>query len=366
MSERLTTRALNRATLARQMLLARSDAGIVQTIEFLGGLQAQQSNDPYICLWSRLDGFRHEDLTALIVGRTLLRATTMRGTLHLHSVLDMVGFRALVQGFLHGQWNGGFSKRIGNEDKAKVLKVASRLLDKEPQTAGALQKQLAPKFPAAEPLALTTLLQSHETLIQVPPTRLWGNGGAPLLQRIEKYLPNVPGPQLSRTDLIRRYIAAFGPASINDMQIWCRLTRLSTEFEAIRDELVTFEDEDGRVLYDLPDAPRPDEETPAPVRFLPLYDNVYLGYDDRRRMLSPATAHLINLFQAFKPAVLIDGQINAGWAVNVKKGAAVLEVVTYRTLLKREQHDLETEGLAFLKFMEPEARSYDVTLTFRA
>lgn len=365
MPERLSIRALNRATLARQHLLARSDAGIVDTVEFLGGLQAQQSNDPYIGLWTRLNGFTHQQLTDLIVAKTLLRATTMRGTLHLHSVPDMVGFRALVQGFLHGQWSGGFRKRIGSEDKAKVLKAAIRLLDKEPQTAGALQKALSPNFPSAEPLSLTTLLQSRETLIQIPPTRLWGNGKSPLLQRIEKYLPDAPKPALTRTQLVRRYLAAYGPASVNDMQIWCRLTKLSAEFKAIEKELVTFEDENGRLLYDLPDAPRPDEDIPAPVRFLPLYDNVYLGYDNRRRMLSKATADRVNMFQDFKPALLIDGQIDAGWIISKKKGDAVLEIETYRKLTKRESAEVEREGLAFARFLEPDAKTWNVTFMSR-
>lgn len=366
MPERLTTRALNRATLARQMLLERSGAGIVDTVAFLGGLQAQQSNDPYIGLWSRLENFRHEDLTALIVEKTLLRATTMRGTLHLHTVPDLVGFRALVQGFLSAQWQSNFLKRFGEEDRAAVRKAGLRLLDKGPTTAGALGKALKEKFPTAEPLSLSALLALHETLIQVPPTRLWRNGGAPLLQRIERYLPDAPKPKLTRTDLVRRYLAAYGPASINDMQIWCRLTKLSVEFKQIEKELAVFEDENGRTLYDLPDAPRPHEDTPAPVRFLPLYDNVYLGYDDRRRMLSPATAHLINMFQAFKPAVLIDGQVNAGWTITTKKGAAMLEIETYRKLMKREQRDLEAEGTAFAKFLEPEAKSWTVTFVSKA
>ena len=362
----LTTRALNRATLARQRLLERSDIAIVDAVEFLGGLQAQQSNDPYIGLWSRLLGFTHDSLTRLIVDKQLLRATTMRGTLHLHSAPDMVGFRALVQNFLHGQWKGGFTKHFGDNDKQKVLKAAIKLIDKEPMTAGALQKRLKDRFPTADPLSMTTLLQSHETLIQVPPTRLWGNGRAPILQRIEKYLPGAPRPALSREALVRRYLAAYGPASVNDMQIWCRLTKLSTEFKAIEKELVVFEGEDGRTLYDLPNAPRPDEDTPAPVRFLPLYDNSYLGYDDRRRMLSPATADFINMFQNFKPAVLVDGTINAGWTIESKKGAAVLEVECYRKMTKAERQDLKTEGLAFAKFLEPEAKSWDLRLTSRA
>lgn len=287
----------------------------------------------------------------------------MRGTLHLHSADDLIGIRALVQPFLKQVWNSNFKKRFGDEDEKAVLRAAIKLIDEEPMTAGALGTLLKEKFPTAEPLSMTALLQSNETLIQVPPTRIWGSGHAPILTRLEKWLPPPYQRPIGRETLVRRYLRAYGPASVNDMQIWSRLTKLNEEFEALRDELVTFTDEAGRVLYDLPDAPRPDAETPAPVRFLPLYDNVYLGYDNRRRMLSEATAHMVNLFQAFKPAVLIDGVIDAGWVVTAKKGAALLEVECYRKLLKRETRELETEGLAFLKFMRPEARSWDVELT---
>lgn len=347
----LTTRQLNRATLARQMLLERSDISIPEAVRFLGGLQAQQSNDPYIGLWSRLNGFTHEALTELIVERTLARATTMRGTLHLHTADDLVGFRALVQGFLEGVWKSNFLRRFGSEDKAKVHRAGVRILDKGPITAGELGKQLKAKFPTAEPLSLSVLLQMSETLIQVPPTRLWRNGSAPLLTRVEHWLPDVK-PTLTRTDLVRRYLAAYGPASTNDMQIWCRLTKLSTEFKAIEGELVTFEDEEGRVLYDLPDAPRPPADTPAPVRFLPLYDNVYLGYDNRRRMLMETDRARLSLFNNFKPSVLIDGVIAAGWVVSRKKDAARLEIEPYHKLTKKQVRELEREGEAFLRFME--------------
>jgi hypothetical protein len=362
----LTTRALNRATLKRQMLLERSDMPIAEAVEFLGGLQAQQSNDPYIALWSRLQRFRQEDLTALILDKSLLRGTTMRGTLHLHTVPDLIGFRRLVQPFLSAQWKSNFLKRFGTEDKAKVIKAGVRLLDKSAMTAGALNKALKAKFPSAEPIALSAAVALHETLVQIPPTRLWGNGSAPILQRIEKYLPEVPAPELTRRDLVRRYLRAFGPASVADMATWCRLTRLGAEFESLKDELVVFEDESGRTLYDFPDAPRPHEDTPAPVRFLPLYDNVYLGYDDRRRMLSEETAHLINMFQSFKPPVLVDGTINAGWTVSSKMGAATLEVELYRKMSKRELGDIEAEGQRFLAFMEPEAKSRDVAFVEKA
>jgi hypothetical protein len=357
--EILTTRALNRATLARQMLLERSDRDIVDAVKFLGGLQAQQSNDPYIGLWSRLDRFTHEALTALIVDRTLARATTMRGTLHLHTGDDLIGFRALVDPFLKAQWKSNFLRRFGSEDQRAVHKAGVRLLDKSPMTSGALGKALRETFPTSEPLALSVLVQMSETLVQIPPTRIWGNGGAPLLTRVENWLPSPHKRPLSRIDLVRRYLAGFGPASIADMQIWCRLTRLSVEFKALEKELVTFEDADGRALYDLPDAPRPEAETPAPVRFLPLYDNIYLGYDDRRRMLMARDLKRINLFSGFKPSVLIDGVIAAGWVVSRKKGAARLEIEPYHKLTKKQVREIETEGDAFLRFMEEGAESYD-------
>ncbi len=126
--EVLSNRQLNRATLARQMLLERAAIGIGDAVRLLGGLQAQQSNDPYIGLWTRLQGFTHEALTTLIVDRTLARATTMRGTLHLHTADDLVGFRALVQGFLEGVWRSNFLRRFGNEDQSEVHRAGIRIL----------------------------------------------------------------------------------------------------------------------------------------------------------------------------------------------------------------------------------------------
>jgi hypothetical protein len=361
--DKLSNHQLNRATLARQMLLERADMGIAPAVAFLGGLQAQQSNDPYIALWSRLAGFRHEDLTALIVDKTLLRATSMRATLHLHRADDLLGMRRLVAEFLKGMWRSNFRKRFGGEDEAKVRRAGIRLLDaRAPMTAGALGKALHEMFPKAEPQALAALLQVTETLIQVPPTRLWGNGGAPLLQRVERWLPGHEAPSLTRSDLVRRYLRAFGPASVNDMQVWCRLTRLGAEFEALKDELVRFEAEDGRTLYDFADAPRPDGDTPAPVRFLPLYDNVYLGYDNRRRMLHEADSKRVNILAEFKPPVLVDGVIAAGWAVQRSKGVARLEVAPYRRLGRRDRREIEAEGLDFLAFMEADATDYDVKI----
>jgi hypothetical protein len=358
-SQSLTDRQLNRATLARQMLLERSDMGIVEAAEWLLGLQAQQTHDPYIGLWSRLNGFTHEALTKLIIDKRLARATTMRGTLHLHSASDLIGMRSLISPVLERMWQSNFRRRFGDNDQDKVLAAAIEVVDREPMTAGQIGKALADQFPTAEPLAMTVLLQVRETMVQVPPTRIWGSGHAPLLMRAPKYLPPTTST-LDLTTLVRRYLAAYGPASVNDMQSWCGLTRLGEIFEAIRDELVTFTAPDGRELFDLPEAPRPDADTPAPVRFMPLFENAFLGYDNRRRFVAKDDEKRTDFLRDAKPMVLIDGIMSAAWAIDAKKGAAVLTVSPYRKLRKKDVAEIEREGLKFLRFMEEKAETFDV------
>jgi Winged helix DNA-binding domain len=356
-------RQLNRATLARQLLLDRSDMGIADAVAWLLGLQGQVSEGPYQGLWSRLRDFRHEDLTRLIVDRSLVRATSMRATLHLHTPDDLIGIRQLVQPVVDRMWHAAFNKRFGPNDREIVRKAGVELLNERPMTSGELGKALQEQFPAGEPLAKAVLLQVVETLIQIPPTRIWGSGHSPILTRIENWLPPPYERPIARETLVLRYLAAYGPASVADMQSWCGMTRLGEVFEALRQQLMTFSDETGKELFDLPGAPRPDADTPAPVRLLPLYDNVYLGYDNRRRMLSEATAGRVNMLQEYKPAILIDGMVAAGWAVSAKRGAAVIAIETYRKLSQSETRELKAEAAAFLGFMRPDARSLDVTLS---
>jgi hypothetical protein len=360
MTNTLTDRQLNRATLARQLLLERSDISITETIAWLLGMQAQQTHDPYIGLWSRLNGFTHEALTALIIDRALARATTMRGTLHLHTTDDLIGIRALVQPFLRSVWQSNFRKRFGDNDEAQVLALARELLDAKPMTAGQLGKRLAERFPTAEPLAMTMLLQTSDALIQIPPTRIWGSGHAPLLTRIGNWLPAPYERPIARETLVRRYLAAYGPASVADMQSWSRLTKMSEVFEALRPELVSFIGPDGRELFDLPEAPRPDADTPAPIRFMPLFENAFLGYDNRRRLLAEDDEKRGDFLHDAKPSVLVDGIISAAWAIHNKKGAAVLTVTPYRKLRKKDVAEIEREGLKFLRFMEEKAETFDV------
>jgi hypothetical protein len=357
----LTDRQLNRATLARQLLLERHDMGLVEAIDYLIGLQGQVSEGPYQGLWSRLNNFRHEDLTARIVDRTLVRGTSFRATLHLHTVDDLLSLRPHVQPTLDRMWQSAFgNRRFGGNDIRAVHRAGVKLLDKGPMTGGQLGAALQEKFPDGEPLAKAVLLQIKEILIQIPPTRIWGSGHAPILTRAENWIPVPHKRALKREDLVLRYLRAYGPATILDMQSWSGMTRLSEAFGKVRDQLVEFEAENGRVLYDLPDAPRPDADTPAPVRFLPDYDNVVLGFADRNRILSDDNGkHLTTAVRSFR-SVLVDGFVAAGWSIVRRKGTVTLTVTPFRKLNRRDTREVEKEGLAFLKFMGAESTLFHV------
>lgn len=359
----LTDRHLNRATLARQMLLTRANMDLVAAVEWLIGLQGQVSQGPYQGLWSRLTGFRHEDLTALIVTRRLLRATSLRSTLHLHTLADLTGLRPHVQPVLDRMWKSAFgNRRFGANDIGAVHRAGIGLLDQGPMTGGALGKALTAQFPDGEPLAKSVLLQVKEILVQIPPTRIWGSGHAPILTRLENWAPPpYPGP-VDLGDLVRRYLRAYGPATIADMQAWSGLTRLGDAFAAIREELVTYEAEDGRTLFDLAAASLTEPDVSAPPRFLPLFDNVYLGYADRRRLLVPGDEARLNILNEYTPAVLVDGRIRAGWAISTRKGVASLAITPYHPLRKKDLPALERDGLAFLTFMQPDAASQAVEI----
>src|SRR3954470_6362948 len=206
---KLTDRQLNRATLARQLLLERSDMGIVEAVDWLIGLHGQVSDGPYQGLWSRLRDFHHEDLTALIVERTRVRATSLRSTLHLHNVDDLLGLRPHIQPVLDRMWKSAFgNRRFGSNDVKAVHRAGVKLLNKGPMTGGQLGKALSETFPDGDPLAKAVLLQTKEILIQIPPTRIWGSGHAPILTRAENWVPAPHSRELKLDELVLRYLRA--------------------------------------------------------------------------------------------------------------------------------------------------------------
>ena len=351
MPDTLTDRELNRATLARQWMLERSDVGIPDAIAFLLGLQAQTSAGPYQALWNRLAGFRHQDLTALITDKSLLRATTMRTTLHLHTAADMRTIRPVMQTVLDRSWTSTFRKRFADADHDAVHRRGIELLDEAPMTSGALGKRLAETWPNSEPLALAQLLHCRETLIQIPPTRIWGHGGPPLLSRIENWTGRGLDNPIALPGLVRRYLAAYGPASVMDMQSWSGLTKLAPAFEALKGELVEFAGADGRTLYDLPEGPRPDPETPAPVRFMPEYDNVWLGFADRYRIQPELARNRMVLVNGYIAAYTVDGFIAGNWTLERRKDLLAISILPFRQPSPSEAADVEAEAHATGTFL---------------
>jgi len=356
-SELLGRRALNRATLERQLLLRRTSLSALDAVQHLVGLQAQVPANPYTALWSRLEGFRPEEVSELLLGRQLVRVSVMRGTIHLVTADDCLLLRPLVQPILTAELrrHRDLSPKLDGVDLAPVLAFARPLLE-APRTGPQLREALAARFPRLDPAALAYACRCHLALVQVPPRGLWGRSGQVTSTTAETWLgrPLVADPSLD--DVVLRYLAAFGPATVSDITTWSRLTRLREIVERLRPQLRTFRDERGRELFDLPDAPRPAPDTPAPIRFLPEYDNVLLSHSDRSRVISEDDrAALSRAGGVGHGSVLVDGFARAVW--RIEDGDLV---VSHLPLAKRTLAAVAAEGRRLLRFLDHDSSGHDV------
>lgn len=349
MPDVLTRRRLNRATLARQLLLDREDRPVLETVEHLAGLQAQQPFSPYYQLWSRLRGFRPDHLARLLVDRTVVRIAAQRGTIHLLSVPDALAVRAWVQPLYVADLriNAEHAKALAGTDVDAVAEAARALLDEEPRTMAELGALLQPSWPGVAPAHLAHAARGLLGLVQVPPRALWGQSGLTRLTTVECWLGRPLDPAPSPAAYVRRYLGAFGPASVMDVQTWCGLTRLKAVVDDIRPGLRVFHDESGRELFDLPDAPRPPADTPAPVRYLPDFDNLLRSHADRTRVIDDLSRKRMNRRNGVVPhALLVDGEVAGWWRLD----DAVLTVTPYRPLTAAEADAVEAEGRELLAF----------------
>ncbi|MFF4148895.1 winged helix DNA-binding domain-containing protein [Streptomyces sp. NPDC001651] len=350
----LTTRALNRATLERQLLLRRSPLTAPEAVAHLVGLQAQEVKPPYYALAARLDGFTPNALAAPLGDRSLVRMVTMRSTIHLHTADDGLTLRPLVQPAREREITY-FRKGLVGVDLDRLAVLARELVEEAPRTMKQLREALSAEWPDADPQSLAVAARCRLPLVQITPRGQWGRSAQVSLTTLEHWLGRPAEPAASADDTVRRYLAAFGPASVKDMQTWAGLTRMRAVFERLRPELVTFRDENGVELFDLPDAPRPDPDTPAPPRLLPEFDNLLLSHADRGRVIPPANRGRTWQANTFYCPLLVDGFLAGVW--RLIGGALVIE--PFSGLGRAERAEVTEEAERVLGVLYPQ-ESYDV------
>ena len=361
----LSPRALNRATLERQMLLRRSKLSPLEAIEQLVGMQAQAPDPPYVGLWTRLEGFHPDELARLILERRAARIALIRNTVHLVSACDCLKLRPLVQPVLDRGLHANRAYRASLEgvDVEALIAAGRALLEERPRTAKELGMLLQEAWPDCDPASLARAIRHLVPLVQVPPRGVWGKSGPAAHTTAEVWLgcPLEPDPSLD--EMVVRYLGAFGPATVKDVQAWSGLTRLSEVVDRLRPRLRIFRDEHGRALFDLPDAPRPDPDTPAPPRFLPEFDNLILSHADRTRIIADDYRKAIASRNGMVPAtVLVDGFVRGTWKTEQTRGKATLVVEPFERLPKKDRDVLAEERERLIRFSGEGAEAFEVLL----
>jgi hypothetical protein len=353
----LTQLGLNRALLARQMLLVRARMPIEPAVRHLVGLQAQRPDPPHIGLWSRLAGIRHTDIDELIDSRKLVRVAAHRATVHLLTAQDALELRPVVQPALDRELTAPAFKSLRWVDLAAVVARGRELCCAQPLTLAELGERLALEFPRATPHALSIAVRNHVALVQVPPRGRWRNAAPTVHVPAEAWLGGPLGTQNDPARLITRYLAAFGPATATDIAIWSGLRGIKVVLERLRDELVWLTDDRGRTLVDVPGGILPDPDTPAPVRLLPEYDNILLSHADRTRIIEDGDRPFV-LTRAGQVGgtVLLDGFVRGIWRTVPGEDSETLTVRPLRRLTRTDKAGIEREALALLDFASSGSR----------
>jgi hypothetical protein len=363
--ETLTRKALNRALLARQMLLAREEIPPLRAVDRLVGMQAQQAQPPFVGLWTRVAGFQREALLRSLRSREVVRSTLMRGTLHLMGAADYLSLRGTLQPALSAGMRAVLRDRAKGLDIAAIVAAARRSFLERPRTFTELRAGLMGVFPDADERAMGYLVRTHLPLVIVTDDSEWGFPSDPNFADAEAWLGQSPEPEERPQTLVLRYLAAFGPAAAADVQAWSGLTGVREVLDYLRPKLRTFRDDRGREIFDLPEAPRPPEDTLAPARFLPGFDNVILSHVDRTRIIADEHRPRVTTRNLqVLPTFLVDGFVAGTWKCSRAKSAATLAVSPFTPLAVAAKEQLAREGEMLARFIEPDAEKW--TLRFEA
>lgn len=356
----LSRRALNRSTLARQLLLERVRMPAVAAVDRVVGLQAQVPLVPYTALWNRLADFDPNELSQLLEDRSVARLPLMRATIHLVTAADALSLRPLQQPVLARTFKGTvWSKRLGEYDVPDILDHGRTLLAQRPRTRAELGRLQAERWTGVDAEALGMATTYLLPVLQPTPRGLWGRRGQAAWALVDEWLGTELREDYPVEELVRRYLGAFGPASVMDIQAWCGLTRLREVTDRMGGRLRRLRTEAGAELLDVPDGPLPNPDTPVPVRFLPEYDNSTLGYADRSRILPPDAD--FTLLQGgpggHVGSLLVDGFVSALWALTRSGDRAALRITPAVRLPSSCIEAIHAEGAELLDFLAPGAES---------
>ena len=355
----LSLRQLNRTLLARQLLLDRSPLDSLSATETLIALQSQIPNPPYIGLWTRLRQFRRRDLTSLLESRQVVRVPWLRSTLHLVAAADHQRFQAVIQPALARGLRSFFGARAKDLNIDRLIQIAKPYLEAEQPAIGALRDKLSEQEPGRDKQAMAYAVRSYLPLVQIPPSGTWGVGTRATYTTAESWL-GAPNPA-DLSSLFRRYLAAYGPATVMDFQTWAGMTSLKSQLAPALKELTEYRDEDGKALYDLPNLPLAPAGKPAPIRFLPEYDNILIAHKDRRRILPEAQRKKVFVSAGrVLGSILIDGFVGAIWKARREKTKAILLVSLFEKQTDEILGGIEAEGSALLRFIEDDAKDFRV------
>jgi Winged helix DNA-binding domain len=355
----MTLRELNRATLARQMLLAREKRPVVKAVEQLLGLQAQLPRPPFAGLWSRLQNFSRSDLAAAVQKRTVVRATSMRGTIHLMTAADFLKFRSCLQPSLDAGMRAILKARADTLEVASLLAVARPYFG-QPHNFEDARDHLVSAFPRGDQRAMGYAVRMALPLVQVPSTDAWAYPAQADFVSAEAWLRKPVAACSALGPFVLRYLAAYGPATVKDAQAWTGLANLEATFAALGDKLVTVPGPSGKPLFDLPDAPRPDADTAAPIRFLPEWDSVIVTRADERVVARADRPRVFLPGLRVAALVLVDGMAAASWRVSATAKRATLQVDSFKTWPAAVRREVTAEGEALVRFVEPQAKAYEV------